>query len=155
MDALPEPGGQISAMYPEKAIYDVAGFPAVKGRDLVSSLFDQAARFSPAYQLGERAMTLRRIDGADGGAVFEVTADSGAVVWPRAVIIAGGIGAFAPRKLAAAAGYEGRGLAYFVPEVADYTGRDVVIVGGGDSAFDWAQTLQPLAQSVTMIHRRR
>jgi thioredoxin reductase (NADPH) len=153
-DALPEAGGQVSAMYPEKLIYDVAGFPAVKGRDLVTALLNQAAPFAPTYLLGERALTLRRIGLPDGGTEFEVGTDAGTTVRCRAVIVTAGIGAFAPRRLDVAARFEGRGLAYFVPDPDRYAGYDVVIVGGGDSAFDWAQTLQPIARSVILVHRR-
>ncbi|HVV11252.1 NAD(P)/FAD-dependent oxidoreductase [Amycolatopsis sp.] len=146
LDSLPEPGGQINAMYPEKKIYDVAGFPAVRGRELVDRLLAQAEPFRPCYLLGQRAETL------EPG--FVVTTDSGTRVTAKAVVIAGGIGTFTPRELPAAREFAGRGLAYFVRRLEDYAGTDVVIVGGGDSAFDWAQALHPLARSVTVVHRR-
>ncbi|NGO45431.1 NAD(P)/FAD-dependent oxidoreductase [Streptomyces ureilyticus] len=150
LDSLPEPGGQINAMYPEKQIFDIAGFPAVRGRELVDRLLEQAAPYDPCYLLGHRAETMERTtEGA-----FVVTTHQGARVRARAVIVTGGIGTFTPRPLPAAAAYEGAGLAYFVRRPDDYAGRDVVIVGGGDSAFDWALTLHPLAASVTLVHRR-
>jgi thioredoxin reductase (NADPH) len=149
MDSLPEVGGQVSAMYPEKLIYDVAGFAAVRGRDLVAGLAAQAARYRPAYALGEQAVKLEREP--DG---VLVTAASGLQVGARFVVITGGIGTFTPRRLPALRGYEGRGVVYFVPEPEDYRDKDVAIVGGGDSAFDWALTLAPLARSVTVVHRR-
>jgi thioredoxin reductase (NADPH) len=149
MDSLPEIGGQVSAMYPEKMIYDVAGFPAVRGRDLVAGLAAQAARYRPTYALGEEAGTLDYMDGLP-----VVTASSGLRIRAKFVVVTGGIGTFTPRRLGALARFEGSGLAYFVPQPDDYRDKDVVIVGGGDSAFDWALTLVPLARSVTLVHRR-
>lgn len=155
VDSLPEPGGQVNAMYPEKQIYDIAGFPAVRGRELVDRLLEQAAPFDPVYLLGHRAEVLQRHTGPDGGPdTFTITTHRGARVSAKSVIITGGIGNFTPRPLPAAAEYEGNGLAYFVRKLDDYAGSDVVIVGGGDSAFDWAQALHPLAKSVTLVHRR-
>jgi thioredoxin reductase (NADPH) len=151
LDALPEVGGQISAMYPEKLIHDVAGFPAVRGRDLVQNLRDQADAFSPQYLLEEQALTL---DYAADGSVL-VGTDRGRSVHAGAVIITGGIGSFSPRPLPSGSQFEGKGLRYFVRELAELADQDVVIVGGGDSAFDWALSLEPLARSVTLVHRRK
>lgn len=150
IDSLPEAGGQVTAMYPEKLIFDVAGFPAVKGRDLVAGLVEQASAFTPTYLLGRQAIGLRR----DPDGAMTVTADDGTAVSCRAVIISGGIGTFTPRSLPAGSEYENRGLCYFVPSLSEHAGRDVVIVGGGDSAFDWALNLEPIARSVTLVHRR-
>lgn len=150
IDSLPEPGGQVSALYPEKMIYDIAGYPAVRGRDLVHNLVAQAGRFSPAFLLGQSAEALHRQD--DG--TLEVTTSSGQVVRSRAIVVTGGIGTFTPRPLPVGAEFEGKGLSYFVPRLDEHAGRDVVIVGGGDSAFDWALSLQPIARSVTLVHRR-
>jgi thioredoxin reductase (NADPH) len=150
IDSLPEPGGQVSALYPEKMIYDIAGYPSVRGRDLVHSLVAQAGRFSPEYLLGQSAQTLdRREDGA-----LEVTSSTGHVVRARAIVVTGGIGTFSPRPLPVGEEFEGNGLFYFVPQLDLHADRDVVIVGGGDSAFDWALALQPIARSVTVVHRR-
>jgi thioredoxin reductase (NADPH) len=149
VDSLSEVGGQVTAMYPEKQIYDVAGFPSVSGRDLVRGLTAQAAQHEPTYLLDQEAQQLRKRD--DGR--FEVTT-SRAVVDAGAVIVTGGIGTFTPRKLPAGEEFLGRGLEYFVPSSQEYVGRDVVIVGGGDSAIDWALMLHPLASSVTLVHRR-
>ncbi|MPY78440.1 MAG: NAD(P)-binding protein [Actinophytocola sp.] len=160
LDSLPEPGGQINAMYPEKDIYDVAGFPAVRGRDLVESLLAQAEPFDPVYLLGHRAEELERHpDSAQpaGPETFTVTTHRGTQVSAKAVIITGGIGTFTPRPLPVAKEFEDGdppGLAYFVRRLDDYKDTDVVIVGGGDSAFDWAQALHSRANSVTLVHRR-
>lgn len=149
VDSLPEPGGQITAMYPEKQIFDVAGFPAVLGRDLVSRLVEQAAQFDPVYLLGRKATTL---SDADGG--LEVGLDGGSSVRAGAVLITAGIGEFLPRPLPAGEGWLGRGMVHFVPTLAAHRNQDVVVVGGGDSAFDWVLALHPIAKSVTLVHRR-
>ncbi|MEV0328506.1 NAD(P)/FAD-dependent oxidoreductase [Micromonospora echinospora] len=149
VDALPEPGGQIAAMYPEKMIYDIAGFPAIKGRDLVANLVAQAATATPEYLLGVRAEHLEHQHGKP-----VLTLAGGERLHCGAVIITGGLGSFTPRPLPAAVGFVGTGLVYFVPQPTDLAGRDVLIVGGGDSAFDWAAALAPLARSVTLVHRR-
>jgi thioredoxin reductase (NADPH) len=143
-------------MYPEKDLFDIAGFPAVKGRDLIASLVEQADKFSPRYLLGQEASRVERIPAGEDEAAdtLVVTSQSGLRILTKAVVITGGIGTFTPRSLPGGSEYEGRGLAYFVPKLADYADRDVVIVGGGDSAFDWAQTLHPTARSVTLVHRR-
>lgn len=149
MDSLPEAGGQVSALYPEKQIYDVAGFPAIKGQDLIDNLVEQAAPFEPRYLLTHRAEEMQH----DNGTVT-VTSHKGVAVNAKAVVITGGIGTFTPRPLPDAAEFEGRGLRYFVPKLGELADLDVLIVGGGDSAFDWAHNLEPIAKSVTLIHRR-
>ncbi|MEP9383524.1 NAD(P)/FAD-dependent oxidoreductase [Nocardioides sp. KR10-350] len=149
VDSLPELGGQVTAMYPEKQILDVAGFPSVKGRDLVEGLVEQAATAEPAYLLGRTAVGLASTD--DG---VELSLDDGSRVRALAVLITAGIGTFSPRPLPAGDGWEGRGLDFFVPSFAPYAGKDVVVVGGGDSALDWAIHLEPVARSVTLVHRR-
>ena len=151
MDSLPEPGGQVSALYPEKLIYDVAGFPAVKGQELIDNLVEQAAPFAPTYFLGHRAEEMEHDE--ESGTVT-VTSHKGTDVVCKAVVITGGIGTFTPRPLPDADEFEGRGLRYFVPKLDELAAQDVLIVGGGDSAFDWAHNLEPLAKSVTLIHRR-
>jgi len=149
VDSLSEVGGQVTAMYPEKQIYDVAGFPAVTGRELVRGLAAQASQRDPRYLLDQEAQQLERLD--DGR--FRVTTTRTEVV-AGAVIVTGGIGTFTPRSLPAGEEFLGRGLAYFVPSSQEYVGRDVLIVGGGDSAIDWALMLEPLASKVTLVHRR-
>jgi ferredoxin/flavodoxin---NADP+ reductase len=151
IDSLPELGGQVTAMYPEKLIYDVAGFPEIKGRDLIAGLARQAQTADPLYLLGRTVRDLNLRD-----ELIELTLeDEQEAIQAKAVIITAGIGKFAPRTLPAGLDWEGRGLAYFVPEFAPYKGKDVVIVGGGDSAFDWADQLESVAHSITLVHRRK
>jgi thioredoxin reductase (NADPH) len=150
VDSLEEIGGQITAMYPEKAIFDVAGFPAIKGRDLVANLEQQAGAFSPLYLLGQQASGLDKHE--DG--TFTVTTSTGTVVDTRAIVITGGIGTFTPRPLPTGGEYLGRGLVHFVPDPSVYDGKRIVVVGGGDSALDWALMLEPIGKSVTVVHRR-
>jgi thioredoxin reductase (NADPH) len=150
VDSLPELGGQVSALYPEKAILDVAGFPMIKGRELVAQLVEQAATADPTYLLGRTANRLEIDD--DTGVTMGL--DDGSSVTAKVVIITAGIGKFTPRALPSGDGWEGRGLVFFVPSFDPYVDKDVVIVGGGDSAFDWAHHLAPVARSVTLVHRR-
>jgi thioredoxin reductase len=149
VDSLPEPGGQVTAMYPEKLIFDVAGFPAVRGRDLVAALVEQAGQWKPTYLLGRKASTLTPVDGR-----FEVGLGDGTSVNAGAILITAGMGEFTPRPLPAGAGWLGRGMVHFVPELDVYRDKHVVVVGGGDSAFDWALALHPIAASVKLVHRR-
>jgi ferredoxin/flavodoxin---NADP+ reductase len=149
IDVLPEPGGQITAMYPEKLIFDVGGFPSIRGRDLVAQLVEQADAFSPAYRLGISADALTYL-----GERPVLTLSDGEQWICGAVIITAGLGKFTARPLPAAAEFTGAGVVFFVPHLDDLAGHDVVIVGGGDSAFDWAQSLMDVASSVTLVHRR-
>ncbi|QPP05427.1 NAD(P)/FAD-dependent oxidoreductase [Streptomyces bathyalis] len=154
VDSLPEPGGQVTAMYPEKPIFDIAGFPSVRGRELVDNLVEQADRYSPLYLLGRQARSLESVPSGDGPDRFRLTASDGTVIDCGAVVVTGGIGTFTPRPLPAGEDFLGRGLSYFVPSLGDFTGTDVVVVGGGDSACDWVLALKPIARSVTLVHRR-
>ncbi len=149
VDSLPELGGQITAMYPEKLIFDVAGFPGVKGRTLVEGLVEQAATAKPEYLLDRTASGLVHDD--DG---VTVTCDDGTEIRAGAVLITAGIGKFSPRPLPAGEGWVGRGMEFFVPSFEPYAGKDVVIVGGGDSAFDWALNLTGIARTIALVHRR-
>ncbi|HET8602246.1 MAG TPA: NAD(P)/FAD-dependent oxidoreductase [Segeticoccus sp.] len=155
VDSLSQVGGQVSAMYPEKQIFDIAGFPAVSGRTLVSNLARQAAQFDPTYLLGQEAQQLDRVSQAEGPDLLVVRTSTGTEITARAIVITGGIGTFTPRALPAGEEFLGRGLEYFVPSSAEYAGKDVVVVGGGDSAVDWALMLHPIASSVTLVHRRQ
>jgi thioredoxin reductase (NADPH) len=150
VDSLPEAGGQVTAMYPEKQIFDVAGFPSIIGRDLVSALVEQADQFKPTYLLGRKARTVTELD--DGR--YLVGLDDGAELRVGSILITAGMGEFTPRPLPAGDGWLGRGMVHFVPALEEHRDQDVVIVGGGDSAFDWALSLHPIARSVTIVHRR-
>ena len=149
MDSLEEPGGQITAMYPEKAIFDVGGFSSIKGKDLIDNLLTQAKPSNPKFFLNQTATTLKQ----NSDKSLTITSES-ETINAKAVIITGGIGRFTPRALPASEGWGGKGLVHFVPKLSVHAGKDVVIVGGGDSAFDWANELYPIAKSVTLIHRR-
>lgn len=149
VDSLPEAGGQVTAMYPEKKIFDIAGFPMIVGRDLVANLVEQANQFKPTYLLGRSARTVSEVDGK-----FDVELDGGSVIRTGAILITAGMGEFSPRPLPAGDEWLGRGMVHFVPELEVHRDQDVVVVGGGDSAFDWALSLQPIARSVTLVHRR-
>lgn len=154
VDSLSQVGGQVTAMYPEKQIYDIAGFPAVSGRDLISGLVAQAAQQEPVYLLGQEAQLLDRVARVGAPDELVVRTSLGTEVHCSAVVVTGGIGTFTPRPLPAGEDFLGRGLDYFVPSAAGYAGKDVVIVGGGDSAIDWALMLEPIASHVTLVHRR-
>jgi len=149
IDALPQAGGQLAALYPEKLIFDVAGFPRVLAKDLVTGLNDQAAQFGNPMHLNRTVTGLDEVDGH-----FVVRTSDGDFP-TRSVVIAGGIGAFSPRKLpqVVAHPWYGRGIDDVVLDPARYTNKRVLIVGGGDTAFDWAQQLRPRAAHVTLIHR--
>jgi thioredoxin reductase len=149
VDALDQPGGQLAALYPEKLIFDVAGFPEVLAKDLVTSLERQASRFGQPVHLGQ---VVTGLDAEDGRFVLRTATDE----FPtRSILIAAGIGAFAPRRLpqACAAPWYGRGIDDRVLDPERFAGQHVVIIGGGDSAFDWAHQLQGRAASVTLVHR--
>lgn len=149
VDALPQPGGQLAALYPEKYIFDVAGFPKVLAKDLVAQLTQQAGQFGYPIHCGQNVVGLVE---EDGHFVLETETDR----YPsRAVVIAAGIGAFAPRRLpqACAEPWYGRGIYDTVLEPQKFRGQRVVIIGGGDSAFDWAHQLEGVATSITLVHR--
>ena len=150
IDSLAEPGGQVAALYPEKLIFDVAGFPAIKGQDLIERCVEQAAQYDPTYLLNHRAETLEAHE--DGS--FTISTHRGSQVSTKSVIITGGIGTFSPRPLPDGEHFEDKGLVYFVRQLEVMRDRDVLIVGGGDSAVDWALNLEDVARSITLIHRR-
>jgi thioredoxin reductase (NADPH) len=151
VDSMPELGGQITALYPEKYIYDVAGFPRILGKDLVRNLVEQALQYKPAVCLDEKVQEFQAV----GPRLIRLGTDRG-THWTRTVFITVGLGMFTPRRLPAAAlaRFEGHGLAYFVRDREDYRGADLLIIGGGDSAFDWCLNLEGIARSITLIHRR-
>lgn len=150
VDGLPQVGGQVGALYPEKEIRDVAGIPGVRGRDFVAALAAQADAYAPRYLLGRQAVSLAYAP--DGRP--QVGLADGTVIDAGAIVLTAGIGTFTPRALPAGEDFLGRGLSYFVPDPAAHAGHQVLVVGGGDSAVDWALTLHPIARSVTLVHRR-
>lgn len=149
IDALPQLGGQLAALYPEKYIFDVAGFPKVLAKDLVRDLVEQSKQFGGREHLGQRLVALEEQDGH-----FVLRSETDAFP-TRSIVIAAGIGAFSPRRLpqACAAPWYGRGIDAFVSTPEAYRGKRVVIIGGGDSAFDWAHQLNGVAARVTLMHR--
>jgi thioredoxin reductase (NADPH) len=150
-DVLPEVGGQLAVLYPEKFIYDVPGHPKILAKDLVKLLREQAMQWNPTLCLGQRVTDLRRR--ADG--VFELDA-GGSTHLSKTVLITAGVGAFTANKLTLEniGKFENRGVYYFVKDKAAFRGKRLLIVGGGDSAVDWALNLKDDAQSITLIHRR-
>jgi thioredoxin reductase (NADPH) len=151
IDALEEPGGQVAVLYPEKYIFDVPGFSKILAKDLVKSLVEQAFQYNPAVVLGERVTALRRVNGN-----FELETDKGKKHYSKAVLVAAGVGAFSPNRLEApgASEYEGRGVYYFVKDKSIFRNKRLLIVGGGDSAVDWALNIKGIAKKITLVHRR-
>lgn len=152
IDALPQPGGQCSEIYPKKPIYDIPGYPEVLAGDLVDNLMKQIEPFEPTFTLGERAQTIEKLD--DG--TFIVTTNKGTKHHAPIVAIAGGLGSFEPRKppIQGLASYEDKGVEYIIRDPEIYRDKKVVIAGGGDSALDWSIFLADVASEVTLVHRR-
>jgi thioredoxin reductase (NADPH) len=150
-DALPEPGGQCAALYPEKPIYDIPGYPRIDAAVLVDRLAEQAAPFAPVFHLGH---AVTRLEAADDGFLIE-NAD-GVRIGARAVIIAAGAGAFGPNRppLPGIETFEERSVFYLVRRREDFRDRRIVIAGGGDSAVDWALSLADIAKQIMVVHRR-
>ncbi|MGM7722541.1 ferredoxin--NADP reductase 2 [uncultured Metabacillus sp.] len=151
IESLPQLGGQLSALYPEKYIYDVAGFPKVRAQELVDNLKEQMGMFSQSVVLEQAVEHVEKQ--ADG--VFKLTTNA-EIHYTKTIIITAGNGAFQPRKLelAEAVKYENKNLHYFVDDLNKFAGKRVALCGGGDSAVDWALMLEPIAKSVSLIHRR-
>ncbi|WP_100333303.1 NAD(P)/FAD-dependent oxidoreductase [Bacillus alkalisoli] len=151
IESLPQLGGQLSALYPEKYIYDIAGFPKVRAQELVDNLKEQMSKFEPTSSLEQSVQTVEKM--ADG--VFKITTDK-ETHYSKAIIITAGNGAFQPRRLEleSAVSYENKNLHYFVDDMNKFKGKKVVVFGGGDSAVDWALMLEPIAEKVTLVHRR-
>ena len=152
IDSLEVLGGQLTTLYPEKLIYDVAGFPQVLAKDLAARLVQQAMTYRPRVCLGQRVSQIVRLEDSNA---YKIVTDK-AVHIARAVVISAGVGAFEPKRLSApeAKRYEGHGLNYFVTDLSAYQDKRVLIVGGGDSAVDWTNMIAPLASDLTVIHRR-
>lgn len=151
IDSLPELGGQLVALYPEKYILDVAGFPSVLAKDLAKGYIDQGTQFNPELVLEETAQTLTQTE--EG---WLITTASGKELPTKTVLIAAGAGAFSPTKVGVAREDEfvGKGLYYGVRDKSAFAGKKIVIVGGGDSAMDWCMNLHDVAESITLVHRR-
>ncbi len=151
IDILDRPGGQCAELYPEKPIYDVPALTVVTGQELTDQLMAQIKPFAPEFHFQERVETLERID--DG---FRLTTDCGTQFECKVVVIAAGGGSFTPKRppLPGIEEYEGTSVFYSVRKMDVFKDRDVLIVGGGDSALDWTLSLQPVARSLTLLHRR-
>ena len=152
IDALAQPGGQCSEIYPKKPIYDIPAYPEILAGDLTKKLLEQSKQFKPGFTLGERAETIEKQ--SDG--TFLVTTNKGSLHSAPVVAIAGGLGSFEPRKPAIdnLSDYEEKGVAYIIKDPEFYRDKRVVIAGGGDSALDWTIFLTEVAREVTLIHRR-
>lgn len=152
IDALDMIGGQCTALYPEKPIYDIPGHPAISGGDLINKLEEQAAPFNPTYHLSQSVTKLEKQD--DGS--FNLKTSKGVSINAKAVIIAAGVGAFGPNRppLEGLTQYEGTSVFYMVRKREEFRGKRIVIAGGGDSAVDWALSLADVAKSVQVVHRR-
>jgi thioredoxin reductase (NADPH) len=152
IDSLEHIGGQCIALYPEKPIYDIPGFPAILAGKLIEQLEEQAKPFSPVFHLNQKVTTLQRQDNGR----FSVTTSTGTVIDCAAVIIAAGAGAFGPNRpaLENLAQYEGKSVFYMVKRRDDFAGKTIAIAGGGDSAVDWAISLAGIAKKIYFIHRR-
>ena len=151
VDSLKHVGGQCTELYPDKPIYDIPGIPVCSGQELIDNLMEQIRPFSADFHLGEQAETLTPVD--DG---FEILTDVGTHFHTKTVFIAGGVGAFQPRrmKLEGIDAYEDKNLFYRIRDPERFTGKSVAILGGGDSALDWTLALQPIVSSLALVHRR-
>jgi thioredoxin reductase (NADPH) len=152
IDILDKPGGQCAELYPEKPIYDIPGLPVVTGQELTDRLMQQIKPFGATFHLGERVDALSRAD--DG--CFRLVTDVGKSFLTKVVVIAAGGGSFTPKRppLDGIEAFEGKSVFYAVRRMEDFRDHDVLIVGGGDSALDWTLNLQPIARSLTLLHRR-
>ncbi|MBX8826448.1 NAD(P)/FAD-dependent oxidoreductase [Ochrobactrum sp. SFR4] len=152
IDILDRPGGQCAELYPEKPIYDIPAWPEISGQMLTDKLMEQIKPFSPQFHFNRMVTKLERL--ADGS--FHVETDEGEVFETKVVVIAAGGGSFQPKRppVPGIEAYEGKSVYYAVRRVEAFRDQDVVIVGGGDSALDWALNLQPIVKSMTVVHRR-
>ncbi|VEF47181.1 YumC protein [Bacillus freudenreichii] len=151
IDSMPQLGGQLAALYPEKYIYDAPGFPKITAQELVDRLKEQASIFNPTVALDEKVIEI--VKNPDGN--FEIITDTSVHV-SKSIIITAGVGAFEPRRLEIekSLSYEGKNLHYFINDMNQFAGKKVIVFGGGDSAVDWALMLEPIAEQVTLVHRR-
>ncbi len=151
IDSLADIGGQCTALYPEKPIYDIPAYPEVKASDFIEKLEQQAAPFDPNYQLNQQIVAIENIDN-----IWRLSTSTGNTLKAKSIIIAGGAGAFGPNRppLDDIESYEGTSIFYMVRQKDAFKGKDIVIAGGGDSAVDWALALNDIAASVSLVHRR-
>ncbi|RUM97968.1 NAD(P)/FAD-dependent oxidoreductase [Pseudaminobacter arsenicus] len=152
VDILDRPGGQCTELYPEKPIYDIPAWPSISAQGLVDKLMEQIAPFKPEFSFNRMVSSLERLE--DGS--FRATTDENEVIEAKVVVIAAGGGSFQPKRppIPGIEAYEGTSVFYSVRRMEEFRGHDLVIVGGGDSALDWTLNLQPVAKSVTLVHRR-
>jgi len=152
IESLPHVGGQLTALYPEKYIYDVAGFPKVRAQDLVDQLEEQLGLFDPTIALGQAIDKVERMEDHS----FRMTSNTGEVHYTKTIIITAGNGAFEPRRLniGNSEEFEGKNLHYYVTDMNQFKDEHVLLLGGGDSAVDWALMLEEVAKKVTIVHRR-
>lgn len=152
VDVLDRPGGQCAELYPEKPIYDIPGLPVVSGQELTDRLLEQIKPFAPTFHLAQMAESLERLDDKR----FRLKTELGTTITAPVLVIAAGGGSFVPRKpkIDGLEAYENQSLFYAVRQMERFRGRDIVIAGGGDSALDWVLNLQPIAKSMTLLHRR-
>jgi thioredoxin reductase (NADPH) len=155
VDILPKVGGQCAELYPEKPIYDIPGFPMITGQGLVDNLMSQIAPFHPTFHLGEMVESVETL-GTPEAPRFRVRTDAGTTLTCKALVIAAGGGSFLPKKppIENIDAYEGTGVFYAVRRMEMFRNKNVLIVGGGDSALDWTVNLQPIARRLTLLHRR-
>ena len=152
VDALPQPGGQLSEIYPKKPIYDIPGYPSILAGDLVDQLMEQIAPFKPTFTLGERAESIEKV----GDKMYRLTTSRGTQIEAPVICIAAGLGSFEPRKppIENLETFEDHGVEYIIRDPELYRKKRVVVAGGGDSALDWTIYLADVADEVTLIHRR-
>lgn len=152
VDILDRPGGQCAELYPEKPIYDIPAWPVITGQELTDRLMEQIAPFDPVFHFSQMAESLEKMENGS----WKLTTDTGTTIEAKVIIIAAGGGSFVPKKppIPGIEAFEGTSVFYAVRKMEQFRGKDLVIVGGGDSALDWTLNLQPLAKSVTLIHRR-
>lgn len=152
VDTLPAVGGQCTALYPEKPIYDIPGFPAIDAQDLIQNLEKQTAPFAPQYVLGEQVMKVEKLATGD----WRLATNKNTTITAKAILIAAGCGAFGPNRppLADIENYEDTSVHYMVARREDFRGAEIVIAGGGDSAVDWAVSLAEVAKKIYVVHRR-
>lgn len=152
IESLPHTGGQLTALYPEKYIYDVAGFPKIRAQDLINNLEEQVKIFDPTIVLGQSIEKVERLEDDS----FKLTSNTNEVHYTKTIIITAGNGAFEPRRLnlAGCLELEGTHLHYHVKDMKRFKDEHVLLLGGGDSAVDWALMLEPIAKKVTLVHRR-